>query len=254
MQNKKVVLFGLLSGVFFACGAYADATVVDSETVVPADQVFFEETIVDDVVTGEDAVPADMEQVSADAIANYQVAGSVFQQITDLEQEKILMQLEKERAQLDLELDRLAAEKIKLHMELDTLSGRAEQQQQELETQRVKLEAEAVRLEKEKAALLSGETTDTSSNDVAPARRQTSEQKSNASGGDISNSFRLVNGVGAGSQLQATVEDLSTGQTKRISVGKKLNDLTVKSISLDDGVLFVDPDGQTQTLNISSGK
>ena len=55
-------------------------------------------------------------------------------------------------------------------------------------------------------------------------------------------------------RIENSVEDLSTGQTKRISVGKKLNDLTVKSISLDDGVLFVDPNGQTQTLNISSGK
>ena len=68
-------------------------------------------------------VQIDVEQVddvSADAVAAYQVEGSLFQQITELEQEKVLMQLEKERAQLDLELDRLAAEKIKLHMEIDT--------------------------------------------------------------------------------------------------------------------------------------
>ena len=60
----------------------------------------------------------DIEEISADAVENYQVEGSLFQQITDLEQEKVLMQLEKERAQLDLDLDRLAAEKIKLHMEI----------------------------------------------------------------------------------------------------------------------------------------
>ena len=104
-----------------------------------ADDVIVDEVVVDDV-----------EQVSADAIADYQVEGSLFQQITDLEQEKVLMQLEKERAQLDLELDRLAAEKIKLHMEIDTLSGRAEQQQQQIETEKAKLEAEVARLEREK--------------------------------------------------------------------------------------------------------
>ncbi|MBQ3039578.1 MAG: hypothetical protein IJD41_03420, partial [Alphaproteobacteria bacterium] len=104
MQNKILVaLIGLC--VMFS-GARA------------ADDVIIDEVVVDDI-----------EQVSADAIADYQVEGSLFQQITDLEQEKVLMQLEKERAQLDLELDRLAAEKIKLHMEIDTLSGRAEQQQ-----------------------------------------------------------------------------------------------------------------------------
>ena len=69
-------------------------------------------------------IDAEMDQRSAQAVADYKVEGSLFQQITDLEQEKVLMQLEKERAQLDLELDRLAAEKIKLHMEIDTLPGR----------------------------------------------------------------------------------------------------------------------------------
>ncbi len=54
----------------------------------------------------------EMEDLSAAAILEYEPTGSLFQQITDLEQEKILMQLEKEAAQLDLELDRLAAEKI----------------------------------------------------------------------------------------------------------------------------------------------
>ena len=130
MQSKKwffgvLVLCGVCSGAFAA----------------------------DEVI--EDIVDIDMEQVSADAVAGYDVNGSLFQQITDLEQEKVLMQLEKERAQLDLELDRLAAEKIKLHMEIDTLSGRAEQQQQEIETQKAKLEAEAARIEKEKETLLS---------------------------------------------------------------------------------------------------
>ena len=108
MQNKKLFLLGM-----FFCGA------------VMINGAFAQENAIEE-----------MEQVSADAIAGYQVEGSLFQQITDLEQEKVLMQLEKERAQLDLELDRLAAEKIKLHMEIDTLSGRAEQQQQEIETQK----------------------------------------------------------------------------------------------------------------------
>ena len=71
---------------------------------------------------------------------------------------------------------------------------------------------------------------------------------------DITKKYRLVNVVGAGSQLQATVEDLNTGQSKRISVGKSLDGLTVKSISLYDGVVFVDKDGITQNLNVSSGK
>ena len=228
MQNKKL----FLSCVFLS-------TLIVSVPAYSADVEIVEEQI--DF--------SDMDQVSADAVADYQVEGSLFQQITDLEQEKVLMQLEKERAQLDLELDRLAAEKIKLHMEIDTLSGRAEQQQQEIETQKAKLEAEAARIEHEKESWLAEMETD-NMRTAAAAQRATSESSSV----DIGSKYRLVNVVGAGAQLQATVEDLSSGQTKRVSVGKTLDGLTVRSISIDEGVVFVGKDGEIQNLNISNGK
>ncbi|MBQ5700024.1 MAG: hypothetical protein IIV74_01875 [Alphaproteobacteria bacterium] len=194
-------------------------------------------------------VDIDMEQMSADAVSDYDVSGSLFQQITDLEQEKVLMQLEKERAQLDLELDRLAAEKIKLHMEIDTLSGRAEQQQQEIETQKAKLEAEAARIEHEKENWLADLEQEKNLRSVS-----TTSAPETTPEVDITKKYRLVNVIGAGSQLQATVEDLNTGQSKRIGVGKSLDGLTVKSISLYDGVVFVDANGTTQNLNVSNGK
>ena len=82
MQNKiKLLLCAFVFGITSAC--YAVDVVID----------------VDDAAN---------EQFSADAIEEYDVNGSLFQQITDLEQEKVLMQLEKERAQLNLDLDRLA--------------------------------------------------------------------------------------------------------------------------------------------------
>ena len=230
MQNNKVFL-----SCVFVLSLFFSASQCRAET-----------EIIEDIVQ-EDVV--DMDAVSADAVADYQVDGSLFQQITDLEQEKVLMQLEKERAQLDLELDRLAAEKIKLHMEIDTLSGRAEQQQQEIETQKAKLEAEAARIEHEKESWLAEMKTD-NMRTAAAAERATSESSSV----DIGGKYRLVNVVGAGSQLQATVEDLSSGQTKRVSVGKTLDGLTVRSISIDEGIVFVGKDGETQNLNISNGK
>lgn len=192
-------------------------------------------------------VDEDMEAISAEAVADYKVEGSLFQQITDLEQEKVLMQLEKERAQLDLELDRLAAEKIKLHMEIDTLSGRAEAAQQELETEKAKLEAEAARLQREKEAL--------AEEAAAPKKTVSSTARADATADDIviSDNFRLINVIGTGSQLQATVEDLNTGQTKRIRVGAVLDGFSVKSISLDDGVVFV-KDGKSQMLNIGGNR
>ena len=226
MQSKKLFLLGLI-----CC-----AVIGVSHNAWAAD------VIVEDV-------DVEMEEISANAVADYQVDGSLFQQITELEQEKVLMQLEKERAQLDLELDRLAAEKIKLHMEIDTLSGRAEQQQQEIETQKAKLEAEAARIEREKESWLA-DIEQKSSARVSSVVSSSEEQEDV----DITKKYRLVNVIGAGAQLQATVEDLSTGQSKRVSVGKTLDGLTIKSISLYDGIVFVGPNGATQTLNVSNGK
>ncbi len=219
MQNKKIRLIAVFAMLCMFGGARAAVTDVDDE----------------------------MDTISAEAVADYKVEGSLFQQITDLEQEKVLMQLEKERAQLDLELDRLAAEKIKLHMEIDTLSGRAEAQQQELETEKAKLEAEAARLQREKESLAEAA--------AAPKKTVSTSARAEESDDDvvISDVFRLINVIGAGAQLQATVEDLNTGQTKRIRAGSVLDGFSVKSISLDDGVVFV-KDGKSQTLNIGGNK
>ena len=208
-------------------------------------------TSVSYAATDEVLVDVDMEDVSAEAVANYDISGSVFQQITDLEQEKVLMQLEKERAQLDLDLDRLAAEKIKLHMEIDALSGRADVQQQELETQMAKLEAEAVRLEKEREKLEAEEEKPTTSSKSSSGASSSSFVEEEKKDNPISKKYKLVNVIGAGSQLQATVADLTTGQNKRISAGRVLDGYVVKSISLDEGVVLV-KGADKQTLNVNN--
>lgn len=241
MQNKNK-LFGVLF-VLFAFLVVPNAWAVDDEILT------------DEFVEGVDS--GDVDDVSAMAVGAYNVDGTVFQQITDLEQEKVLMELEKERAQLDLDLDRLAAEKIKLQMEMDTLSGRAEQEQQILQNEKARLEAEAAKIEQEKRAIAaateaaeSGDTSDVAA--AAPKKKPVAQKKQREEyDEDIASMYKLVNVMGAGNQLQATLSDLETGQTKRVSVGKKINGFTVKSISLEDGVVF-SKDGETQNLNISS--
>ena len=66
-------------------------------------------------------------------------------------------------------------------------------------------------------------------------------------------SYRLVNVIGAGAQLQATIENLATGQNRTVSVGKVVDGYTVQSISLDEGVVFTNGE-DTQTLNITKSK
>ena len=255
MQNK-IKFFGLLL-VMFSCvvshNSYADNDLVE-ETIEYGDVDYNNKTGLE---YASDAIVQDI--IGATSVADYDVNGTVFQQITDLEQEKVLMQLEKERAQLDLDLDRLAAEKIKLQMEMDTLSGRADQERQILQNEKSKLEAEAARIEQEKRALTaatestgySNVETQTQPKKAQPKKSAPKKVARNVEGDDIASLYKLVNVMGAGNQLQATLSDLETGQTKRVSVGKKIDGFTVKSISLEDGVVF-SKDGETQNLNISS--
>ena len=99
MQNKNK-LFGLLLAALAIC-------VVPYTSYAEDDDYELEEEI-SFVDSGEEFDERDAsDTLSASAVANYNVDGSVFQQITDLEQEKVLMELEKERAQLDLDLERL---------------------------------------------------------------------------------------------------------------------------------------------------
>ena len=189
----------------------------------------------DEIIEETDVELAD--QISSDAMMNYNVSGSLFEKITSLEQEKVVAQLEKERAQLDLDLERLNAEKIKLQMELDTLSGRAEQQQQELEAAKAQLEIQTEKLKRQMDSLDSQEGTKT---ERAPEKRQEE---------NIAKKYKLINVVGVDNQLQATISEVSSGQNKRISVGKELDGYIVKSISLNEGIVF-EKDGETESLNI----
>lgn len=242
MQNKIKALLFILVGFALQTSVWAANT--QFENVI---DVIEEVNNIDDAAVNE--------EMSAEAIEDYQIDGSLFQQITDLEQEKVLMQLEKERAQLNLDLDRLAAEKLKLQMEIDTLSGRAEQQQQEFETERMRLEAEAKRLEREKEALENApEITEKPSKNnktKAAAKPVFSEVAAEQEQSDLSQKYKLLNVFGAGAQLQATLQDLVSGQNKRVTVGKTLDGYTVKSISVDDGVVFV-KGGEVQTLNVGN--
>ena len=178
------------------------------------------------------------DQLSVDTLSGYDETGSLFERITMLEQEKVVVQLEKERAQLDLDLERLNAEKIKLQMELDTLSGRAEQQQHELEAAKAQLDIQTEKLKRQMDSL-----------DEAPVQQTRAAAPEIKPEANVSKKYKLINVVGIDNQLQATIEEIATGQNKRIAVGKELDGYVVKSISLNDGIVF-EKDGETESLNI----
>lgn len=253
MQNKKFknifLLFGVFS-LFFSFDAFAQEKSVQKDVEINEVNENLDDKV--EALPDWDVEESDYEMVaedeSADAVMNYDMDGSLFQQITDLEQEKVLMQLAKERAQLDLELDRLAAEKIKLHMELDDLSSRKNEQKQLLEDQKKALEAEAAKVEQQKKKVEQSSESSENKQEVQQVVAQKVEIKT-----AFKNKYKLIDIIGAGKQLQSTVQNLNTGQQRKISVGKILDGYTVKSISLFDGVVF-EKDGENQVLNIRASE
>ena len=227
LRKIKMIMFSMLIAVGFNVCAFAEDVFIEEEFIDAPEQTVVEET--------ESEIEDD---ISVDALNNYQVEGSLFEKITTLEQEKVVMQLEKDRAQLDLELERLNAERIKLQMELDTLSGRAEQQQHELEAAKAQLDIQTEKLKRQMEAI------DEEDYEPVVAKQPVKKQES-----DVSKRYRLINVVGVGNQLQATIEDVDSGQNKRIAVGKELDGYIVKSISLNDGIVL-SKDGDSESVNI----
>ena len=207
-----------------------------------ADDEFYDDIDIVEEITAENA-----EQVSANALEDYDMEGSLFEKITNLEQDKVVMQLEAERARMDLELDELNARKMKMQMELDELAGKADQKQQELENISAKLAAQTEELKRKIEELSNREYAPVET----PVVRQEpvpdmAENKPVAT--PITKKYALINIVGLGNQLQATIKDLATGQNKRVSVGKKIDGYTVKSISLNEGIVF-EKGGYSENLN-----
>jgi type IV pilus biogenesis protein PilP len=183
-------------------------------------------------------------EVSADV---YNPDGSLFQMIADLEQEKIVLQLEKEKAQLQLDMDRLAAEQARIKNEIDAMSGAGNTQAEALELERQRLELEKEKLESQRKNLENPEDAPAKSASANKAARpQVNEEQSS-----IQEKYRLIEIIGAGRQLFATVEDLASGQRKKISVGKTLDGYRVESVSMDEGVVL-SKDGETATLGVRS--
>ena len=239
---KKINMAIIVGLMIFGVNNYSYAEVVYTDDVFEEydDTVDdeFEEEQIEESVSGDVNEEEFADQISSQALSDYDATGSLFEKITTLEQEKVVVQLEKERAQLDLELDRLNAERIKLQMELDTLSGRAEQQQAELESAKKQLEIQTEKLIRQQEAL------DEEEDVVIKSKPQPKHEETG-----INKKYKLINVVGIDNQLQATIEELSTGQNKRIFVGKELDGYIVKSISLNDGIIF-EKDGNIESLNI----
>ena len=190
-------------------------------------------------------------------VESYDVGTSLFQRIADLEQEKVLMRLERERAQLQLDLDRLAAEQMRLFREQENADARAEAQAAEIEQQRIALEQERVRMEDQRRRMAEEAARRAVEPEEEPrAARQTQravavEETQPAAPKSIADRYTLREIVGAGNQLVATVENVGNGRQRRLSVGRELDGYTVRAISLDEGIEF-ERDGEIWTLGVAS--
>ena len=192
-------------------------------------------------------------------VESYDVESSMFQRIADLEQEKVLMQLERDRAQLQLDLDRLAAEKARLAREQDNADMRAEEQAAEIERQRLAIDQERQKLDEQKKKMAEDAARSKAAkedDDEQPAKKgiaAAAESKESESEKTLADRYSLVEIIGAGNQLVATVENIGTGKQRKVSVGRTLDGYSVRSISIDDGVEF-EKDGEVVVIGIGSGR
>lgn len=168
----------------------------------------------------------------------YDPSGSMFEKITDLEQKKVLWQLEKENAQIQLDMDRMKAERARIKNEIESIKGAEAAKIQAIELERQRLDLEKQKLEAQKYNINQMQV----SNDNSAGAEKESL--------DIQEKYRLIEIIGAGRQLIATIEDNKTGQRKKISVGKELDGYTIDGISLDEGIVL-SKDGEKQTIGVN---
>ena len=146
-----------------------------------------------------------------------------------------------------MELDTLNAQKMKKQMELDDMYNQSEQQQDFLAAKE-ELEIQISTLKKQIAEIANKTEKEERKEEKKEAKEEKVTKKEETTP-QISGKYKLINVIGIGNQLQATIQDISTGQNKRIAVGKQLNGYTVKSISLNDGIVF-EKDGESENLTV----
>lgn len=176
---------------------------------------------------------------SAKSINNFDLQNTVFEQITNLEQDKLLMQLKKEKAQIELDLSRLEAEKLRLNKEVDELKNKSSDKEIELMDENEKLKQDISSLELENQNLVN----------TINQNQTTAYIGENNIQNSISQKYRLSDITGMNNELEATIIENETGQKRKISVGKIIDGYTVYSISLAEGIVFKKGD-ITETLNM----
>ncbi|MDR0319148.1 MAG: type IV pilus biogenesis protein PilP [Rickettsiales bacterium] len=174
----------------------------------------------------------------------FDAEGSVFLRITALEQDKVLMRLEKERAQLALDLRRIEAEKERLNGNDSAANSASAELAAEFEAERRRMNEELERFRRTLEEVKSASANPAVS--VAPAAASAEPDGEF----DISDHFRLVNITGGGEDLAATIEIVGNGHRRRVQEGRTIDGFTVASISADEGVVL-ERDGEEFVLGVS---
>lgn len=238
---KKILLCFVFFMTVVGCNAYAEYE----------DEIDMEEEVfvgsVDDIVAEEpeEDVVKNAEKTAASALENYNISDSLFERITNLEQEKIIVQLETERARMDLDLERLNAERAKLQGENE--AKQIEVKAQELEIEKDQLAQMKEEMEKQMAQMKQQmDSLRSDYNNMPLPDVATPKPVENYS---VATKYQILNIIGVGNQVQATIKDLSNGQNRRIAVGNIIDGHRIKSISLNDGIVF-EKDGFSENLNV----
>ncbi|MDR0449022.1 MAG: hypothetical protein LBG89_00990 [Rickettsiales bacterium] len=189
------------------------------------------------------AAPVFADDINLD---EFDAEGSVFLRITALEQDKVLMRLEKERAQLALDLSRIEAEKSRLAGSESAPAGDASAElaaQFDEERRKMNEELERFRRQLDEVKTAPREPAD------APARAADVAAASDDGEFDIADHYRLVHITGTEGNLKAMVEIVANGHRQRVGEGHAFDGFVVQGISSGDGVRL-ERDGEVFQLRM----
>ncbi len=192
-------------------------------------------------------------------LSNYDTSGTLFQKIVDLEQQKLLLKLEKEQTQMELDLKKLQADKLAFQREQDKINQnqdfekrKAEESQKKLEEEKKKLEEEKKYIEEQKSSI------NKSLADIASKQKTLNSKpaspvvvSSNSGKENISSSYRIKDILGAGGMYSVVLEGIPNNQVRKLSKGQMLpNGYKITKIQPIEGKVTFEKDDDVQELSI----
>ncbi|MBL0690306.1 MAG: hypothetical protein JJV93_02155 [Alphaproteobacteria bacterium] len=190
------------------------------------------------------------EDIEKVADAQYNLEGTIFESIIDLEKDKILARISNEREKLEVEKKRMAVEHLRIEQELKKLNGELEKEKldtlAELEKANEKWKSSIDKDIKDAIAKVKKDVIKdldrASTSNTKNFNNENSVSKSSNTfvpkTPDSVKAYTIVKISGAGEKLTATVQNIKNKREYLLTKGSDLDGYHVDNISIRDGIVL----------------